>query len=100
MDLTFIGYFAVVCTGTQLIPEVIKALKTHHLRDVAWGMLLLHGIGAVSWLIYGSFIGDIPLMISASMNTLLGTTLIILKYQYAKTEQPMLSKKAGFSKAE
>lgn len=86
-----------------MVPELIKALKTHHLRDVAWGMLGLHAVGAVCWFIYGAYRSDIPLAISGGLNAVLGFTLIILKYHYDKTEKPMLPKDAkaeALSKAE
>lgn len=97
MELQIFGYLGVIFTGTHLLPEVYKALKTNHLRDVAWTMLLMLLAGSTSWLLYGFFLHDIPLMTSASLNVIGCVTLLTLKYLYLRNDQPIFEK-VGLSK--
>lgn len=84
-----IAILATVSGAIQLIPEVIKALKTHHLKDVAWSMLFMYFAASALWITYGFSIQQIPLIISAGFNLCMETTLIILKQKYQKHRKPL-----------
>ena len=90
MDIELIGYVATVFGATQLVPELFKALRTHHLRDVSWGMLALMLAGSILWLAYGILKTIMPLSISAGMNLIFGSVLTLLKMHYSKAMRPMM----------
>jgi uncharacterized protein with PQ loop repeat len=92
--LEIIGYLATLFGATQLIPEIIKALRTHHLRDVSWGMLALMLSSSTLWVAYSLGKQITPLAISAGMNFLFETMLIFLKIYYSKTKRPLLNRPA------
>ncbi len=80
--VTILGFLA-VCLGTiQLVPEIFKAIKSHHLDDIAWGMLILFIIGSVAWVIYGIYVSNWPLIISDGIDLCTTTILICLKIKY------------------
>ncbi len=89
-NLEIIGYLATLFGATQLIPEILKALKTHHLRDVSWAMLLLMIISSVLWIIYGVAKQTTPLAISSSLNLIFEIVLTVLKFHYHKNSRPLL----------
>ena len=80
-----IGCLAAICSGISLIPELIKALKTHHLEDVSWAMLFLLCTSSALWGVYGISQNDMPLFISAAVNLSFELSLVCLKGHYEKT---------------
>jgi uncharacterized protein with PQ loop repeat len=90
--LEFVGYIAATLGAFSLAPEIKKALKTHHLRDVSWWMVLLSLTGSILWELYGLHIGNLPIILSDALNILLSIFLIVLKLRYVKYDQPLLLK--------
>ena len=84
MDWSIIGYIATIVDSVKLIPEIKKALKTHHLRDIAWGMLLLMMCSSTLWTMYGFYLKSYPLIISGTFNICMEIMLIILKVSFAR----------------
>lgn len=89
-NIELIGYIATCFSALSLLPEIIKALRTHHLRDLAWGMMGLMVTSSALWLYYGAAKLIIPLTISASMNLFFGLTLVSLKIHYARAKRPLM----------
>lgn len=89
-NIELIGYCATAFGSVQLIPEISKALKTHHLKDLSWGMLSLMISSSVLWVIYAVLSHTTPLTISSSLNLIFGLTLATLKLHYHKFDRPVL----------
>lgn len=81
--IIYVGYLAGILGAISLVPEVKKALHTHHLADVSWGMLFLFAASAGLWELYGIHIHDYPIIISDGLNFIMAMFLIILKFQYS-----------------
>jgi MtN3 and saliva related transmembrane protein len=94
MEIETIGYLATICSITSLIPEIFKALKTHRLRDLSWGMICLMTLGSALWTMYGIAKESLPLQISAGVNLVFETILIYLKIHYSRHGHPILRRKA------
>lgn len=91
MNLTeLIGYLATITSTINLMPEIISALKTHHLKDVAWGMLILSTLSSIMWTLYGCYLSENPLIISSSISALMSLYLIYLKTIYSKKTKQLL----------
>lgn len=90
--LEFIGYIAGILGATSLVPEIAKALKTHHLKDVAWGMLILSGFSSFMWTLYGIHIDAYPIIFSDGIHFATAIFLIYLKIRYSKFKAPLLAK--------
>lgn len=91
MNLTeVIGYLATIVSTIILIPEILKALKTHHLNDVAWGMLILSTVSNGMWTLYGFYLNENPLIISSAMSLVMSLYLVYLKTIYNKKTKQIL----------
>lgn len=74
-----VATLAVIFTSLQLIPHVFKSLKTKKVRDLSLGLSIIVGLSAITWLIYGIHIKDIPLIIANSINLIGASILFFLK---------------------
>lgn len=87
--LAYSGYIATATGAITLIPEVMKALKTHHLKDVSMVMLILMLASSGLWLYYGILLHDLALSFSPIFNISLEIILIMLKKHYDRHGHPV-----------
>ena len=80
----FIGYSAALMSTINVVPEILKAAKTHHLGDVAWGMLILGNISNLMWIFYAIYLRETPLMISSVIIFAMSMILLYQKIIYSK----------------
>ncbi|MBI2463971.1 hypothetical protein HYV57_03375 [Candidatus Peregrinibacteria bacterium] len=88
--IEIIGFLAGILGSISLIPEIRQALHTHHLKDVAWGMLCMFAISSFLWCLYGFHINQYPLIIFDGFHFLLTLFLIFLKFHYGRGNEPLL----------
>ena len=83
MELEIIfGWIASLLCTMLLVPQIIKALKTRHTDDVSMSMLVLSVAGNAFWVAHASITQNIPLIVGASLISLMSIILIISKYAY------------------
>jgi len=83
---TIIGFAAGTLTSLAAIPQLVKTLKTRHVRDISIWQPFLLTIGVALWMIYGILIHDLPLII-ANMTPLVCNTLLTgLKIYYSRND--------------
>jgi len=75
----FIGYFAAVCTTVAIIPQVVKAYRSRHTKDLSYGMYGLSGLGVAAWLIYGWMVHDTPLLLANLISFVFISSILVLK---------------------
>ena len=92
--IDLIGYLATAFGSTHLIPEVIKAVRCRHLRDLSWIMLAFMLIGSFLWFTYGFMQKIAPLYVSAGINGVSTLTLIYLKNMFDRKDSLAFSKVA------
>ena len=63
--IDFFGYSSGVFVGITLLPQVIKVFKTKSTKDLSHIFLALSLIAAVSKLIYGILINQLPIVVTA-----------------------------------
>lgn len=51
-------------TSLAAIPQVVKTLRTRHVRDISIWQPLLLSIGIALWMLYGIMIKDLPLIMA------------------------------------
>lgn len=76
---TLIASMAIVLTSIQLIPQIYKSLKIRHTADLSTGLAIIIALGALTWLIYGFHIHDLPIIIANAINFLGALILLIMK---------------------
>ena len=87
--LKYAGFIATITGATTLVPEIIRALKTHRLKDVAWSWLLTMLASSILWFIYGLLLHDMILMFSPIVNLTLEIALLNLKKHYEIHRHPI-----------
>jgi len=81
---TTIGLVAGTLTSVAAIPQVIKTLKTHHVRDISIWQPLLLSFGVALWMIYGILIGDVPIIIANITPLICNIILTYMKLRYGE----------------
>ena len=77
-----IGFLAAVGTTSAFLPQVIKAWKTKHTKDLSLYTTILFLIGIVLWFVYGLLIVSYPIIVANAISLVLVLSLLILKIKY------------------
>lgn len=80
-----VGYIAATLTTISFIPQVIQVVKTKDTSSISLGMYTLFVVGVAMWLVYGLVIGDLPMIISNAITTVLSS--VILGYKINAVRQ-------------
>lgn len=82
MIATQLGLVAGAVTSCAVIPQVVKAYRSKHVRDISvWQpVILVFGMGL--WLLYGLIINDIPLIAANIFSIFCNAMLIGMKIMY------------------
>jgi len=75
MNYKLVGLIAALLTSTGFVPQIFKALRTRHVKDLSVVMLGFTATGTALWAAYGFFLRD-PIIIAA--NTFTCSTVISL----------------------
>jgi MtN3 and saliva related transmembrane protein len=84
MQNAVIGYMAGFCTTLSFVPQVVRALRTRHTDDLAWGWLIVFEMGLALWLTYGVVLHDWPMILANSITIALCSSLMLMKVRYSK----------------
>jgi len=80
--INLIGYIAAVFGTLILLPQVIKSVKTKSVRDVSLLMLIIYLINCILWVVYGSLITSLPVIIGNSTALSFVVIQLFLKIKY------------------
>jgi len=83
---TTIGLVAGTLTSIAAIPQVIKTVKTRHVRDISIWQPLLLSFGVALWMVYGILIGDWPLILANITPLVCNVILTGMKLRYGKED--------------
>lgn len=86
MNPTVIGLVAGTLTSLAAIPQVLKTLKTRHVRDISIWQPVLLSIGVALWMFYGILINDLPLIIANIIPLVCNILLTGMKIHYGKND--------------
>lgn len=87
MNATTIGLVAGTLTSIAAIPQVIKTLKTRHVRDISIWQPLLLAFGVALWMVYGILINDFPLIVANITPLACNVMLTGMKLRYDREDQ-------------
>jgi len=76
------GWAASFLCTLILVPQIFKAIKTRRTDDVSMYMLVISVAGNTFWVLHASMTQNIPLIVGASLISLMSIVLIIFKYMY------------------
>jgi|TARA_B110000093_G_C12582030_1_gene250412 MtN3 and saliva related transmembrane protein len=78
----YIGFFAAFCTTFAFLPQAIKVWKSKSTKDISLYMFLIFTIGVISWLIYGIFIFNLPIIFANAVTLILSLFILVYKLKY------------------
>ena len=81
-----IGLVAGTLTSIAAIPQVIKTLRTRHVRDISIWQPLLLAFGVALWMIYGILINDFPLIVANIIPLICNVILTGMKIRYGNDD--------------
>ncbi len=84
LTLTLIGVFASILILSGWVHQIIKGFKTKKLDDVSKYLMILIGLGAVLWTIYGIEINDIIIIGVNIAAIILMIIILLMKFRYTK----------------
>ena len=83
MDLTnLLGIVAGTLTTTSFLPQVVKAWKSRHTKDISFLMFIMLFAGIVLWLAYGIIKRDIPIVFANALSFILVATILFFKIRH------------------
>lgn len=82
-----IGLVAGTLTSIAAIPQVIKTLKTRHVRDISIWQPLLLAFGVALWMMYGILINDLPLILANITPLICNAVLTVMKIYYGREDR-------------
>ena len=77
----FVAAIGIICTSMQMIPQIVKAMKTKHVRDLSLWLCIIVTSGSCCWFLYAIHIHDMPIMIANFINMVGALILVIMKLQ-------------------
>ncbi|MDD4956143.1 MAG: SemiSWEET transporter [Candidatus Omnitrophica bacterium] len=79
IHMNIIGFIAGTCTTMSFVPQVMKIIRTRHVRDISLHMYLMLTFGIVMWLIYGVVKDQIPIIVANSVSLVLCSMILTAK---------------------
>lgn len=84
LHIGIIGIIAGICTTISFIPQIIKILKTRHVRDISLYMFVILTTGIFLWLVYGIFLEQFPIILANSVSFILCLFILLAKVIYGQ----------------
>ena len=80
--IELLGYMGGGLVTISLLPQVIKSFKTKSTKDISVIYTLVLMTGLTLWVVYAMLNSIVPLMVFASIELLITTSLFVLKLIY------------------
>ncbi|NJN57795.1 MAG: SemiSWEET transporter [Leptolyngbyaceae cyanobacterium SL_5_9] len=84
---TVLGLVAGALTTIAYLPQLIKTWKSKSAEDLSWSMLITLCIGIVLWLIYGTYVHDLPVILANVVTLMLSSIILVLKLRYSRLKK-------------
>lgn len=81
-SITILGIAAGTLTTASFLPQVIKAYKSKHTKDVSLFMFILLFVGLCLWLIYGFVRSDLPIILANTVSLVFVSAMLALKAKH------------------
>ncbi|PPK88183.1 HAD superfamily hydrolase (TIGR01509 family)/HAD superfamily hydrolase (TIGR01549 family) [Neolewinella xylanilytica] len=79
MSPFLLGLAAATLTTSAYVPQVLHSWRSKSTRDLSLPMLVLFCSGVFLWLLYGLWIGDVPVVVANGLTLILALSLLTLK---------------------
>jgi MtN3 and saliva related transmembrane protein len=76
------GIMAAITTTASFFPQVLKAWRSHSLKDVSLGMYVLISAGLFLWIVYGVQIRSYPIILANSLTLVQALLILAAKLRF------------------
>ncbi len=76
------GYSAAFLTTIAFVPQVWKSWRSRDLSGISLPMYVLFTLGVACWLIYGLFLGSLPISLANGITLTLAAVVLVLKIRH------------------
>ena len=77
-----VGYAATVVGTSMMLPQLARSWQTKHMRDVAFGTIVLFLFNCALWLAYGLMIAATPMVVANAIGFVISLVLLALKLRF------------------
>ncbi len=81
-SITILGIVAGTLTTASFLPQVVKAYRSKHTKDVSLFMFILLFVGLCLWLIYGFMRSDLPIILANTISLVFVSAMLALKARH------------------
>jgi MtN3 and saliva related transmembrane protein len=81
-EINLVGYVAAICTTISFVPQLIRVYRLKSAHEISLTMFLVYSFGVFLWLLYGIFIGSLPVIVSNVFSVALSSAILVLKIRY------------------
>lgn len=76
---TVIGWLATLASTISFVPQAWKIIKTRETKDISRGMYMITVAGFACWAIYGTLLGQWPIIVTNSICLALSAFILVMK---------------------
>lgn len=91
MSSTWLGLIAGAVTSIAVVPQLVKAYRSKHVRDISIWQPVILVVGMLLWLAYGFMINDVPLIAANFFSIICNGALIVMKFVYQKGDKTLFA---------
>ena len=89
------GFAAGTLTTLAYLPQALHSFRTRSVRDLSLAMLVTLNTGLLLWVVYGVWIGSMPLIVTNVLTFVLAFPLLVMKLRFHKGESQLDSAIGG-----
>lgn len=82
--IEIVGIIAGCCTTAAFLPQVIHTWRTRSVADLSLRMYCLLTFGVMLWLVYGTAIGSLSVVLANSVTLVLACAILVMKVVYGR----------------
>ena len=86
IHIGMLGIMAGICTTISFMPQIAKILNTRKVRDLSAPMYIVLTAGIFLWLVYGIFLGELPIILANGISLLLCFWILAMKFTYGRKD--------------
>jgi len=79
---TIVGLVAACCTTGAFVPQVTRLWRMKSAAEISLATFLVFSVGTSLWLVYGVFLGSLPVIAANGATLVLSLTMVALKLAY------------------
>lgn len=84
MNPEIVGFAAGTLTSINLIPQIIKSVKTKQTEDISLVMYLIYDLGLFLWVVYGFLLKSYAIIFMDGTALLSSLIMTYIKLKYRK----------------